>query len=69
MVHFGIDCSPPQTPQGRATWSTISKTPAEAEADVFFCLYDVLTRLHPFYMFEKDMSHILDHTRACLNHE
>eukprot|EP00750_Incisomonas_marina_P012906 INCI17179.5.p1 GENE.INCI17179.5~~INCI17179.5.p1 ORF type:complete len:1110 (-),score=178.49 INCI17179.5:223-3552(-) len=60
---------PPQTPQGRATWSTISKTPAEAEADVFFCLYDVLTRLHPFYMFEKDMSHILDHTRACLNHE
>ena len=61
--------SEPTSAQGKIVWATVSKTPADAEADTFFCLYDVLTRLHPFYMFEKDMSHILAHTRASLNHE
>jgi hypothetical protein len=68
-VRASLHGGPPATAQGRAAWSTRSETPQQAEADTFFCLYDVLTRLHPFYMFELDMSHILTHTRACLRYE
>lgn len=59
----------PSTRQGLFCWETRSSTPYEAEADTFFCLYDILTRLHPLYMFEQEMSNILKHARACLEQE
>jgi len=62
-------CRAGPSPQSQASCSTLSSTPSETEADTFFCLYGVLSRLHPFYMFEKDMSYIMTHTRDCLHEQ